>query len=96
LGGRDYANNFLAIFKEERAFAGIWRWICRVGVSDVAKQGANYVIKFLAKSANSNSLGIYFINDDQARAYFGTSGGSTGVDMPGDNEWHLYELNLTA
>ncbi|MCX6798194.1 MAG: hypothetical protein NTX66_03230 [Candidatus Falkowbacteria bacterium] len=64
--------------------------------NSVQSQGA-YVIKFIAKAQADTDLNIAFNNgvaSDETGGLFGTTNPS--LQLKGDNEWHIYQVNLNV
>lgn len=67
-----------------------------VNVSSFAKKDSAYVIKFMAKAIANVTANISFENSDNEVALFGvdTNNQQGNLTIKGDNQWHIYEINL--
>lgn len=65
-----------------------------LGIGNNVKTGGSYVIKFLAKTATATPLTISFNNvPTNSTSVFGPAN-QESLTVKGDNEWHVYQVNL--
>ncbi|MFA5886257.1 MAG: hypothetical protein WC863_00575 [Patescibacteria group bacterium] len=63
-------------------------------MANIARAGAAYTVKFIARAAVNTNIKIYFFNNDSAtpaKTYFNASG---SLIIKGGNGWNVYQANL--
>ncbi len=66
--------------------------------SQFATEGSSYVIKFIAKASSAINGKIYFQNsnvENISTFNVSTTNPQGSISFKGDNQWHIYEFNLT-
>ena len=82
---------------DQNNWAGPASFIRKILGTDIV-QGQSYSVKFTASAAAATHLSFAFLNSQGETAYFSaTAANQTGsLTIPGNSEWHTYELNLPS
>ena len=73
--------------------------VAKVKLGSEIKAGRAYSLKFLARSAESNTLKIYFESVNGDKYFFNLSSANErdgSVGIKGGNEWAIYQVNLES